>query len=79
METISKIKEIGEKHGLIINDNDISYNEIDDVWFILPFEGQSGISCRDGMWYAEGINSYNIRLIREEDWKMFDEIADALA
>lgn len=79
MDTNSKIKAIAEKYGLFISDDDIRYDEYDDTWYITPFEGQGGISCRGGMWYAEGINSFNFRLIREDDWQMFDEIAAALA
>ena len=76
---IEGIKKIAENYGLTISDDEIEYAEFSDTWYITPYEGECGISCRGGLWYGENINSYTIRFIREDDWKMFDEIAQFLA
>lgn len=83
MEAISKIKAIAENYGLILMDSDVRF-DCGNTWYILPWEsldGQGGgIWVREGTgdWHAFNIDSYNIRFIREDDWKMFDEIATAL-
>ena len=76
-EIKNKIKEIGQKYGINIWDNDIHYNKGKDLWYILPYEGESGFSCQDGIWWGERIDSSSVRYM-DGDWDMFDEIADYL-
>lgn len=75
---IEGIKSIGEKYGLPISDDDIRYSEPEDMWYITPYQGGSGFSCQDGVWWGENIDSYSVRFM-ENDWDMFDEIAKYLA
>lgn len=77
-EIKEKVIEIGQKYGLNIRDYDISYNYGLELWYVLPYEGNSGFSCQDGVWWGESIDSYSVRFM-ENDWDMFDEIARYLA
>ena len=69
--------EIASNFGLTLREEDFDYNYSNSTWVITPYQGDSGFSCRDGLWWGENIDSGNIRYM-DGDWDMFDEIAKAL-
>ena len=76
----NKVKEIGEKYGISLNDADISIRTDGwyKTWFVLPYSLESGFECDCGNWSGINICSDTIHFM-ENDFDMFDEIAEYLA
>ena len=73
----SAVATICKEYGFPFYEEDLEFDEFEDMWYFTPYEGEAGFRCKYGFWWGVNLDSYTIRLM-ECDFDMFDKIAKAL-